>query len=367
MNLRLPHTWTRPLAVLLLPCMLGLAQAQTAGTEAAPPDPATADREPDTVFSGKTGGTFGKNLIEVLPAARKLAVPAFRVAFVMRSSVTAQVRGSYLPGRDNSGARASLQLDLTGVAPQTLQAITDQAYATFLGQLRATGREVVPADDLKELFATLETTPNDTAKPYTKELNGLTVTFRSPTGIPLWFAHGDPWGDRGAFDLNNWRRQGEYSQKWGAAIITPTLVVNFANMSSSGNTSSLTSRAAEVGATVSLSVSQFSSYYVRSDEYRSGVVMKGEEAGISMNGRIASALPFGSYKETAAENNAAVKSIFDTLGKAMGMAGGGGAAAGSTKGVVESTDGTYSAAAQDALNRTTGTLARWFGKYPAQP
>ncbi|HSH92098.1 MAG TPA: hypothetical protein VK996_19085, partial [Ramlibacter sp.] len=52
--------------------------------------------DPDAVFKGRMGGTFGKNIIEVMPAAKRIAVAGFKVAFVTNNAVSAQVRGSYL-------------------------------------------------------------------------------------------------------------------------------------------------------------------------------------------------------------------------------------------------------------------------------
>ena len=97
--------------------------------------------DPDTYFKGRMGGTFGKDMKEVLPNAKRVAIPAFRVAFVMDNKISAQVRGAYLPGGiDHSGARSSFQVTLQGVSPQTLQALTDRAYAHFLRELATTGR-----------------------------------------------------------------------------------------------------------------------------------------------------------------------------------------------------------------------------------
>src|SRR5690606_38960889 len=60
--------------------------------------------DPDSFFKGQTGGTFGKNVTEVLPANKRVAITGFRVAFITSNTVTAQVRASYFLGRDTSGA-----------------------------------------------------------------------------------------------------------------------------------------------------------------------------------------------------------------------------------------------------------------------
>lgn len=359
-----------PAALIALAAVAALP-AMAQGTDAPPPSvPAAAaqalpDLDPDAHFKGKMGGTFGKNIVEVLPAGKRVAVVGFRVAFVTNNSVSANVRASYLPGRDSSGARSSLHVALQGVDPAAMQAVTDKAYAALLTQLQQAGREVVQLAEMKDYIAGVDATPTSEAKPYGKEQQGQTAAFFSPAGLPLWFSHLDAgWGDRGAFDLNNYRRLGEYSAKWNAIVIAPLVVVNFARMSSSGNTSGLTSRTAETGAELSMSVAGLSSYYGRAEEFRSGVIMKGDEGGFNLAGSITSPLAFGTLKQTAAEDNKAVKGLFDTLGKMAGLANAGGAATSTTRSLAETSNAAYSAAALDALGRTTGTLARWFQKYP---
>jgi hypothetical protein len=359
--------------MLFVRCVLAAAlavwaQGAAAQAPAAPvdvPAPATTELNPDTYFKGRMGGTFGKDIIDVMPAARRIAVASFRVAFITDNSVSAQVRGSYLPGRDTSGARSSLYVALKGVDPKTFQAITDKAYADLLAQLAASGREVVPLDQMGEFFASVNATPTGPAQPYTKAHNGQTANFFAPTGMPLVFTHFDGgWGDRGAFDLNNYRRLEEYSFKWKAAVIAPLLVINFAKMSSSGNQSGLTARAAETGAELSMSVAALQSFYGRADEFRNGMAMGGDQGGFGLTAPIASPIAFGALRETAQENNAAIKGIFDVLGKAAGLANAGGAARSTTRSVAETSDEAYAAAAIDALRRTSATLASWFRKYP---
>lgn len=313
-----------------------LAQAASAQASAAPADAApvaaAGELDPDAYFKGKMGGTFGKDIIEVMPASKRIAVAAFRVAFITDNSVSAKVRASYLPGRDRSGASSSLYVALKGVDARTMQAITDQAYADLLAQLAASGREVVPMDQMKEFFAVVNATPSQPSAPYVKELNGQTASFFAPTGMPLVFAHFDGgWGDRGAFDLNNYRRLEEFSAKANAAVIAPLVVVNFARMSSSGNRSGLVAREAETGAEPGMSVAHLQSFYTRSAEFRNGMQMGGDQGNFSLALPVASPLSFGTLHQTAKEDNAGVKGVFDLLGKAAGLANAGGSARSSTR------------------------------------
>lgn len=329
----------------------------------APAEPGQSD--PDVFFKGRMGGTFGKNIVEVMPAARRVAVPAFRVAFVTDNSITAQVRASYLPGIDRSGASSSFFVALKGVDARTMQAITDKAYADLLAQITASGREVVPMDQMKDFFGAITPTAPGAGRAYSKTANGQTVSVFTPTGMPLMFTHFEgAMGDRSPFDLNNYRRLEEYSFHWKAAVIAPLLVINFAKMSSSGNQSGLVARTAETGAELSMSVASMNSFYSRTDEFRNGMGMGGDQGSFSLAVPIASPLQFGTMVTVAQDDNSAVKSIFDVLGRAGGLANAGGAARSSKKMVAETSDQSYAAAATDALQRMNVTLASWFRKYP---
>ena len=267
------------------------------------------DLDPDAHFKGKMGGTFGKNVTDILPAYRRVAVAGFRVAFVTKDSATAQVRASSFLGRDTSGARMTVNAALEGVDAATMQAVTDKAYANFIEQLKQAGREVVPQDELKEFMSGVQVTPSSPEKPFTREVQSQTVQLFAPTGMPLWFIHIEgPWSDRGAFDLGNWRRVGEYSKKYDAIVVTPLILVNFVSMQSSGNQSGLIARTAEADAIPGMTINTFMSLY------NSPV----DEGGVQMTKGVRSDVVFGSMKEVAAEDNKAVKGIFDILGKAPG-------------------------------------------------
>lgn len=344
-----------------------VAAAAAAPEVAVPVEPATAlpGLDPDSFFKGQTGGTFGKNVTEVLPGNKRVAITGFRVAFITSNTVTAQVRASYFLGRDTSGASSKLTVRLAGVDSTAMQALTDRAYADFVAQLRLAGREVVPQEELRDFFAGIDTVA--TGKPYSQESNQQAATVFSPTGLPLWFHNWDgAWSDRGMFDQKNIRSLADYSQKINAIAIAPLIVVDFAQMSSSGNRSGILARSAETGAKLALSVSAFSSRVIRAEETRSGIVMKGDDAAINLTQGFVSERSFGTIREVAATDNQATKSVFDAIGKSMGMANAGGAARKQSENVAESSNALYAAAAGEALQNATGTFAKWFQKYPAK-
>lgn len=357
---------------LTLACSSAWAQTATP-TPTPPPDasapqPARAasapsatsslpDLDPDAHFKGKMGGTFGKNVTEILPAYKRVAVAGFRVAFVTKDSATAQVRASSFLGRDTSGARMTVNAALEGVDAATLQAVTDKAYADFIGQLKLAGREVVPQEELKEFLSGVQATPSSVDNPFTKEVHSQTVKLFAPTGMPLWFIHMESgWSDRGGFDLGNWRRLGEYSKKYNAIVVTPLIVVNFVSMRSSGNQSGLVSNTAEADAIPGMTVKTFLSLYNSPTD----------EGAVQMTQGVRSELVFGTMKEVASEDNHAVKGIFDVLGKAAGLANAGGANRATSNRVMQANNADYRVAALDALGRATGTFAKLFEKYPSR-
>lgn len=344
------------------------ASGGAAGSALAPAAPlgALPDNDPDQFFKGKMGGTFGADVVEVLPNGKRVAVLGFRVAYVTHNTATAQVRASYLPGRDSSGASSKLTVSLAGVDAATMQALTDQAYADFLAQLALAGREVVPPEEMKEFLGGLETTPSSVAQPYAKDVQAMKLAYFAPTGMPLWFNNWDAqWGNAGPFDQANMRRIGEYSHKLNAIAIAPLIVVDFTRMSSSGNQSGLVARTAETGAELSMRVTHFSTVYLRADEVRNGNATKGDSGMVQLtNASVVSPLEFGALRKASAEDNGAAKGIFDQLGKSMGLANAGGAARSSSTSVAETNNAAYGAAAGDALRTATGTFARLFEKYP---
>jgi hypothetical protein len=339
----------------------GLGMAPGAGALQVPAVPAPApvtslpDIDPDKHFRGKMGGTFGANVTEVLPNSRRVMIAGFRVGFITHNTVSAQVRASYLPGRDTSGARSTLNLTLNGVDAATMQALTDRAYADFLTQMKLAGREVVPPEELKGLWSSLET----------KEAKSDTFQFFSPKGVPLWFTgFDDRFSKTGVFEQANANRIAEYSTKLNAIALAPIIVVNFANMLTSGNQSGLTARAAETGAELSMRVTGFSSLYTRSEEFRNGIMMKGDGGGIDISAPVVSPLAFGSMKEVSSSDNNAARGIANAFGALAGLANAGGAARSTSNHVAETNNEAYAAAAADALNKATGTFARLFQKYP---
>ena len=337
------------LCYAMLALTLGAA-AVSAGAQGLP------DVDPDAHFQGRMGGTFGKNVVELLPAYKRVAVVGFRVAFVVKDSASAKVRASSLFGRDTSGANASVKTALGGVDYATMQSVADKAYAEFLNQLQMAGRDVVPAQELTDFWSGVQVTPGSVEVPFSKEVRNQEVRLFSPAGVPLWFTHHEgAWSDRGSFDLGNWRRLTEASKQLNAIIVAPLIVVNFVSLTSSGNQSGLMARSAEVGATAGMNVRVFSTPYYSPVDEGNVQLVKGFD----------SDKPFGTLAEVAAQDNKAIKGVFDILGKAAGLANAGGASNASSTRNLQSSNADYSVAANDVIGQSTGAFAKLFQKYPS--
>lgn len=316
--------------------------------------------DPAQWFDGKTGGTFGGKTVKAFPKSRKVAVAGFRVIFVSQNVARATTHGSYLPGRDTGSARSKTIVNLSGVDDATLQAITDHAYQLFLQQIKQSGRELVASDQMQTFFAALKTAP----VPYASGSGwGAHVSQEgkgfSPAGLPLWFQNGDPFGNAGLGQTNG-RAFVELSAATGGALtIAPLIVVDFAQMQSSGNKSSLLSREAATGAVLAMSVPTFSTRVVRAEEARSGIVFKGEDGLLAMTQVLDSDIEFAALVDATPEESSGSK-IASGLLALSGIS--------SSKKVVEAqtSNAAYQAAAEAVIAQATGTFAQLFVQHPVE-
>lgn len=344
---------------LTLLTFLITAIAATAVAQPAPSTPEGSpaitlpDLNPAEWFDGKMGGTFGAKTVTAFAKSNRVAVAGFRVVFVTHNEARAFVRASYMPGgRETGAARAKMEVDLRGVDDATLQAITDEAYARFLEQLKVAGREVVPVEELKPAFAAFKVSPAIPQDVSTGLLRGKAF---SPSGLPLWFQIGDPWGDAG-LGQKNMRAFNELSKSVNAPVtIAPLIVVDFAHMESSGNRSGLLARRAEVGASLAMSVPTFTTRVVRAEQTRyGGLVFKGDDGALSLTKALDTDLEFADLY------------LLDTKsGKVLSLTGADSKSKKWTK-VADTNNEAYSAAAHAVLSQATGAFAKLFVANPAK-
>lgn len=247
--------WLSLLALLPLCLLLPTPAARAQATSEAPAAVVVTDDEVATLLAPQALG--------ILKNAPRIAVAGFRVAFVTRNAASATSRAAFSNlGHSSGGARsvtqaavARVDVELQDIDDARMQAIAEQAYADFMVALAASGRPVVPMAEMQASagWSQIDRTPAD--KPYQTSPTGTNKHYRffAPRALPLWFGHFDtPMGDKAAFSLGNWRALNQLSVDTQAVVIVPQLVVDFAQLSTSGR--SMWRSQAEVGAQSGMSI-----------------------------------------------------------------------------------------------------------------
>lgn len=182
----------------------------------------------------------------------KVVVPQFRVAFVAKTGVSAR-GGAALSnlGQTTGGTRtitqaqsARVDMMLGNVDYALMQGIAERLHGDFVARLQAAGKEVLPLETLKQSsgYAKLKFLPAD--KPYSKSPFDDTreYVFATPKSLPLAFMHIDTsLGNASPFDQENTKAMAEIAATLGAVVLMPTVIVDFAQLESSGNSRFATS------------------------------------------------------------------------------------------------------------------------------
>jgi hypothetical protein len=135
-----------------------------------------------------------------------------------------------------TGGRAMSQTDveLSGLDLKAARAIADLALADFTEQVRATGRPVIGAEEIRAQPAYREL--KLVSVPWTGRIpaDARTFAYVPPNNHDLFFINLDVPNDQGPFGLTNGRAFNKICAGLGAICATPTLVVDFAELTRSG-------------------------------------------------------------------------------------------------------------------------------------
>lgn len=159
----------------------------------------------------------------------RLAVLGYRLGVITRSGISAST------GQGTVSMQTTVEL--TGVSLPQVRAIADAAYADLLDRLAATGRPMASLDEIRATkgYRLLKPAP----VPFIKKpfADARMAAIVSPNGQDLFFQHADtPLTDKSPMDLVNWRAINQMSVDLGnAVILTPVVVVDFAELSGSGH------------------------------------------------------------------------------------------------------------------------------------
>ncbi len=204
------------------------------------------------------------DLIGEMKTMGRVVVPQFRVAFVAKTGVSA--RGG--AGLSNLGQStgynrtitqaqsARVDMMLGNVDYALMQGLTEQLYADFLKRLAAGGKQVVSVDEMRKSSGFPKIEPVKLDKPYVKSPfdDPREFIFATPKELPLAFMHIDTHlGNAGPFDQNTTKAFAELGATLDALVLIPTVIVDFAQLESSGNSRFATS--AEANATPRIGIS----------------------------------------------------------------------------------------------------------------
>ena len=164
--------------------------------------------------------------------SKTVYIPSYRVAFQVAGKVTASTRESYALGTSRSGTSVTSNTALDGIDFVRMQAIADRAHADLVARLQAAGFSVL--DDAKwraaPSAAKLDWAKASTAQaPVTVEGTFGTVksafVLVTPTGMQNWPETVMP---------ANLGTSRALRKELDAVMLVPRLVVNYAQMASSG-------------------------------------------------------------------------------------------------------------------------------------
>jgi hypothetical protein len=193
-----------------------------------------------------------------MKAMSRVVVPQFRVAFVAKTGVSARGGAGLANLGQSTGYNrtitqaqsARVDMMLGNVDYALMQGLADQLHADFVKRLTAAGKTVVSIDEMKKTagYAKVEFVKLD--KPYVKSPfdDPREYIFATPKDLPLAFMHMDTQlGNAGAFDQNTTKAFAELGVNTNALVLVPTVIIDFAQLESSGNSRFATS--AEASAT----------------------------------------------------------------------------------------------------------------------
>lgn len=200
--------------------------------------------------------------LKPLKKATKIAVPGYRLIFVVGGKAVARSENWLGSGGGATGSRATMVVSLGNVDYALMQSIADEAYAQFMVKIKELGLEIVPLETVKasQSYQKLDLTPNTPEKPYGKDYLNQNMIVVTPTSLPLWFTHVDgPIGDKGPFNQSNTKLMPKMAEELDAVVLYPTLKIDFATSEGSGR-SKLDSKA-EVSVKARLRVAPEHSYW----------------------------------------------------------------------------------------------------------
>lgn len=265
---------------------------------------------PPNALIEKPGKQIEAERVKMVRKGEKFIVPTCRVAFRLQNAASASTdsrlqnlgcnSGSY--SNCKSDARVSMSVYLGNVPPAEMQAATDAVCADFVEQLKTVGLPVVtwkelPGNKAYDEIAFAKFKGEDGV--YHEKYNASDYIVMGPSTGKLFFTHENlGLGDQGPMALGNWRAMNEMSAKEKAVVLVPHFMVDFASMSSSGN--SMLKNTAEVGAAPAL---KFEPGSTRLYMYQAKMRLAGDMGGITARDMKPMSEDFGVLKNQSEVSN----------------------------------------------------------------
>lgn len=207
----------RSLLLGSLACVVGLAPAAFAITAA-------------DCYKADPGNVIDLYGIKKITKPVRLAIAGYQVSFIVRNKATAHAMNVLGSGT----AKSSMETFLGNVDYALMQAIADAAYADFVEQMKATGHQVLSAEEVKgaKAYAKLTKVPVSAANAHTVKLQNMHLIVVPATGQELWFNKFD--GLSGGKGGDNVRVMGELEKELQAIVLQPSIAIDFAYLDAAG-------------------------------------------------------------------------------------------------------------------------------------
>lgn len=186
---------------------------------------------------------FNRHAINI-NTAKRVMVPTFRVAFAVKTQASAYAGGGLANIGQSTGFGRSItqaqnkrvEMAIAGADLPLLQALTNRIHADFMERLRESGREIVPLEDMVKTPG-WSRIKQVTASPYTTSPSGDPREYivMAPKDMPFFFINTDRHvGNVSGLDQENIKAIQEVAARLDAIVYMPTLLVDIAELESSG-------------------------------------------------------------------------------------------------------------------------------------
>lgn len=237
---------------------------------------------------------------------KRFYIAEFRVLFDVGGQVSANTRGSYLPGRDYGSTRAKVNYTVPQIDVAAFQAITDKAWEDFKARLAAAGVKVEDREAFEREHGAIYEATEEASKPgkpvfIDKNYGHSERKFlvMAPAGMKL---HSRGFAGLGAGNIG---KRIEWS-KSNLEALSISVAVNIAALESSGSGMTMIKRESSASAGEGMSISMAPDTLLVQSHAHTNI--------LRMNGPLAVDGSFASFREVGGYDTDK-----DAVGRTMGL------------------------------------------------